>query len=89
MEDKLDEWEKNQVKHMFASYDKEKDGLEVSQLLEIVNKLMEDECIIGKVPRLEESEISEKMFENWGITAEKKCTWHMFKDELNNWVWRL
>lgn len=37
-------------------------------------KLMEDECIIGKVPAIELEEI-DKLFENWEITEEKPCQW--------------
>jgi len=32
-----------------------------------MNSLMEDECIIGKVPKLEKDEIP-TLFDAWGIT---------------------
>ena len=51
-EDKLDHWEKNQVKALFREYDKDKSGLVKEQLNEIMKKLLDDECIIGKVPLL-------------------------------------
>lgn len=51
-EDKLVEWEKNQVKEVFIKYDKEKKGVTKDQLIEVMNSLMEDQCIIGKVPNL-------------------------------------
>ena len=49
---------------------------------------MEDDCIIGKVPALEPEEI-EKVFDPWGITPEKPCTWLMFREGMNKWIWRM
>lgn len=49
---------------------------------------MEDECIIGKVPDLAVEEL-QTLFEPWGITEEKPCTWIQFREGLNNWVWRM
>ena len=49
---------------------------------------MEDECIIGKVPALQESEI-EIIFDDWGITEEHPCSWIQFREGLNKWIWRM
>ena len=46
----LAEWEKNQIKPLFKDYDKDKKGVTKEGLLEIMDKLYLDECIIGKVP---------------------------------------
>lgn len=51
-EDKLDEWEKNQVKKLFREYDKDKNGLQKDELKNLMRRLAEDDCIIGKVPAL-------------------------------------
>lgn len=57
-EDKLVEWEKNQVKEIFAKYDTDKGGITKDKLILIMNSLMKDECIIGKVPNLQVDEVS-------------------------------
>lgn len=51
-------------------------------------KLMEDECIIGKVPAIEQYEI-EKIFEPWEITEEQPCDWIKFREGLNKWLWHM
>jgi len=50
--------------------------------------LMEDECIIGKVPALEEPEI-DTLFTHWEVTEEKPCKWEKFRENLNSWLWKL
>ena len=57
-EDRLDEWEKNQVKRMFREYDKDKNGLTKEDLKKLMRRLAQDDCIIGKVPFLSDSEVS-------------------------------
>ena len=57
-EDKLVEWEKNQVLELWQKYDTDKKGVTKANLIEIMKALMEDECIIGKVPNLQEDEVS-------------------------------
>lgn len=54
----------------------------------ILKSLMEDECIIGKVPNLQPEEV-ETIFDPWAITEEKKCTWWQFSTGLNTWLWKL
>ena len=68
------EWEKNQVKEVFFKHDKDKTGVTKENLVEIMESLMNDECIIGKVPNLQPHEIP-TLFDAWEITEEKKCTW--------------
>lgn len=60
-EDKLVEWEKNQVKELFVKHDTDKKGVTKEDLVEILKGLMKDECIIGKVPNLTDDEVS-KLF---------------------------
>ena len=57
-EDRLDEWEKNQVKRMFREYDKDKTGLTKEDLKKLMRRLAQDDCIIGKVPFLSDAEVS-------------------------------
>lgn len=49
-EDRLDEWEKNQIKKLFREYDKDKNGLQRDELKLLLRRLSSDDCIIGKVP---------------------------------------
>ena len=57
-EDKLDEWEKNQVKKLYREYDKDKNGLQKDELINLMRRLSNDDCIIGKVPKLSEDEVN-------------------------------
>ena len=59
-EDRLDEWEKNQVKRLFRQeFDKDKQGIASrEELRRLIGKLLNDDCIIGKIPRLTEEETS-------------------------------
>ena len=58
VEDSLVEWEKNQIKDLFIKYDTEKKGVTKENLVSILKSLMDDECIIGKVPNLKPFEVS-------------------------------
>lgn len=58
-EDRLDEWEKNQVKKMFREYDKDKTGVMKEDLKKLIRRLANDDCIIGKVPNLTDDEVSQ------------------------------
>jgi hypothetical protein len=57
-EEVLDEWEKNLIKKVFrAEFDKDKQGIQSrDELKRLMLKLLNDECIIGKVPALTEQE---------------------------------
>ena len=72
----MTEWEKNQVKEVFFKYDTDKTGVTTENLQKIMEALMKDECIIGKVPNLTEGEIA-ILFDKWAFTEteEKKCKW--------------
>ena len=72
----MTEWEKNQVKEVFFKYDTDKTGVTTENLQKIMEALMKDECIIGKVPNLTEGEIT-ILFDKWTFneTEEKKCKW--------------
>lgn len=73
-EDKLVEWEKNQVKEVFVKFDTDKSGVTKDQLKEIMLTLMKDECIIGKVPNLTDDEL-EHLFDKWDTSDDGKVTW--------------
>lgn len=88
-EDKLVEWEKNQVKEVFAIYDETmKAGVTKEELIEIMGKLMKDECIIGKVPALTDEEIP-ILFDHWEASEEGKYSWTQLRDGLNTFLWKM
>ena len=80
----LVEWEKNQIKPLFKEFDKDKKGITKEALLEIVEKLKKDECIIGKVPA--EAQIEENYFEQFfaAETENGPVTWEHFREHLVN-----
>ena len=88
-EDKLVEWEKNQVKEAWANYDADmKTGVTKENLISVMDSLMKDECIIGKVPDLTEEEVK-ILFDKWEPNEEEKYFWQQFRDGLNTWLWKL
>ena len=50
-------------------------------------RLAVDECIIGKVPAMAESEY-ESAFANITANEEGLITWHFYAEYLNTWSWR-
>jgi hypothetical protein len=91
-EDRLDEWEKNQVKRLFrAEFDKDKTGIASrDEIKRLLGKLANDECIIGKIPNYKESELA-SLAESWELNKDTgKVTWFEFRDQLNSKLtWRL
>lgn len=51
-----------------------KSGVTKEELNLIMQALMKDECIIGKVPNLEEDEV-QIIFDPWPATDEGKYSW--------------
>ena len=43
---------------MFKEYDKDKTGLTKDTLKALMKRLLNDECIIGKIPKLAEEEVT-------------------------------
>ncbi|CDW81373.1 leucine rich repeat family protein [Stylonychia lemnae] len=87
-EDKLDEWEKNQVKKLFREYDKDKNGLQKDELKKLMRRLSQDDCIIGKVPALNDDQI-ERLFDEWNTNKDNKVSWIELREGLNKWKWTL
>lgn len=86
----LVEWEKNQIKPLYKEYDKDKKGITKENLIEIMQKLAKDECIIGKVPA--ENQIPEDYFDEL-FTKESEngpVTWEYFRENLvNMFPWKM
>jgi len=91
-EEAMDEWEKNMVKKVFrADFDKDKQGIQSKdELKRLMTKLLNDDCIIGKVPALTEAE-AHAIADEWTFaSANGRLTWFEFRDALNQkWEWRL
>jgi hypothetical protein len=43
---------------MFREYDKDKNGLVKEDLKKLLRRLCNDECIIGKIPKVSDDEVS-------------------------------
>jgi hypothetical protein len=91
-EEVLDEWEKNMIKKVFrAEFDKDKQGIQSKdELKRLMTKLLNDDCIIGKVPAISEAEAF-IIADEWTFAAANgRLTWFEFRDALNQrWEWRL
>ena len=91
-EEVLDEWEKNMIKKVFrAEFDKDKQGIQSKdEVKRLMTKLLNDDCIIGKIPHLTEVE-AHALVDSWTFAGPNaKLTWFEFRDALNQkWTWRL
>ena len=90
-EECLDEWEKNQVKRFFRTeFDKDKQGISSKDdLKRLISRLLNDECIIGKIPNISEDEVNQ-IAEAWEMNKDGRITWFEFRDQINaKWSWRL
>jgi len=88
VEDELNEWEKNLVKSLFDQYLDGKKGVEVSELVKIMERLAEDECVLGKVPNCTPDEYP-GLFKKWDNNEDSLVSWIEFRNGLNAWPWRM
>lgn len=86
-ENALTEWEKNSIRPFFRKYAEGKKGITKENCITIMGHLANDECVIGKIPNVPESEY-EGLFENWEFNSEGLITWHFYAEGLNEWPWR-
>lgn len=88
-EDMVTEWEKNETKKLFLKYDTDNSGfLEPKEYEKLMQDLLNDECILGKIPNLTETEV-EGMFDDWDKNEDGKISWKEFRNGMNRWKWRL
>jgi len=80
----LVEWEKNQIKPLFKEFDTDKKGIDKDKFAQIMERLSSDECIIGKVPRVEPEEC-DSIFEKWDTNTDGVLTWEEFREGANKW----
>jgi hypothetical protein len=53
-----------------------------------MEKLLEDECVIGKVPNVTPAEIP-GLFESWDTNTDGVISWVEFREGINSWPWRM
>lgn len=53
-----------------------------------MQRLAHDECCIGKIPDVEESQIAD-LFNDWKPAASGNFTWEILREGLNSWTWKL
>ena len=53
-----------------------------------MKRLATDECIIGKVPNVDEIEYA-GLFEKWDTNEDGKVSWEEFREGMNKWKWRM
>ena len=87
-EDALTEWEKNAIRPMFREYAAGRKGVSKEDLVAMMARLATDECIIGKIPNLHESEY-EGLFTDWPESNDGVITWHEFAERSNQWPWHM
>lgn len=87
-ESALTEWEKNAIRPIFREYAAGRKGIGKENLVDIMKRLATDECIIGKVPNVEEADY-EGLFVNWKENDEGLITWHYFAEGSNQWQWHM
>lgn len=54
----------------------------------VTRRLLNDECIIGKIPKIKEEDI-ETLFDQWSTNKDGKIVWVEFREGLNKWEWKM
>lgn len=86
-ENALTEWEKNAIRPVFREYyPAGKKGVNKDNLVRMMHRLAQDECVIGKIPQVNESEY-EGLFASWDTNADGLISWHEFCEGCNQWQW--
>jgi hypothetical protein len=63
---------------LFREFDKDKKGTDRANLVKIMARLAEDECIIGKIPF-----VSPDKYDQLFIEWPDKVTWEYFREHVN------
>ena len=86
-ENELTEWEKNSIRPMFRKMVVAgKKGVSKDNLVSIMQRLANDECVIGKIPDMEEAEY-EGLFADWDLNSDGLVSWSEFCEGCNKWQW--
>jgi len=88
-ENRVSEWEKNEIKKLFWVYDKDKSGyLDFDEMALVLKDIKENKAGIGKVPVDEIPTIIEVM-RNWDRNNDAKIQWREFRDGMNGIRWKM
>ena len=86
-EDALTEWEKNQIRPIFREYVAGRKGVTKEDCVQMMPRLVTDECTIGKIPNVSPEEY-ENCFSQMHANEEGLITWHFFAEGCNAWPWK-
>ena len=84
----MTEWERNHLKTLFREYDETKKGVTKENLVKIMERLAQDECVLGKVPNCE-PESFPGLFEQWDSNEDGLVSWVEFREGINQWPWKM
>ena len=84
----MNEWERNLVKGLFDKFLEGRKGVSVSDLVKIMERLAEDECVLGKVPNCDPEDYPGLM-QKWDKNEDTLVSWLEFRNGLNDWPWRM
>ena len=88
-ENRVSEWEKNEIKKLFWNYDKDKSGyLDFDEMSQVLRDIKENKAGIGKIPVDEIPSIIEVM-RTWDRNNDSKIQWREFRDGMNTFKWKL
>ena len=88
-EERVSEWEKNEIKKIFWNYDKDKSGnLDFEEMGQLLRDIKENKAGIGKIPVDEVSALIDQM-KAWERLSDSKIHWREFRDGMNLFKWRL
>lgn len=88
-ENRISEWEKNEIKKVFWNYDKDKSGyLDFDEISQVLRDIKENKAGIGKVPVDDIGTIVDFM-RTWDRNNDSKIQWREFRDGMNSFKWKL
>lgn len=88
-EDRISEWEKNEIKKLYWNYDKDKSGyLDFEELALVLKDIKENKAGIGKIPVNSIEELIE-IVKSFDRSTDNKIHWRELRDGMNSFRWKL
>jgi len=88
-ENKVSEWEKNDIKEVFLKYDTDKSGyLDIEEMSSFLQDLRQNKAGIGKVPVIDDFSVIETV-KQWDKNMDNKIHWKEFAEGMNSWDWKI
>jgi hypothetical protein len=69
---------------LFKEFDTDQKGITFEQLKSVFDRLLNDECIIGKIPDMHMDEVTE-FWDRYDINKDNLMTWEEFREGVNHW----